>query len=179
MQSRGMTVEYDFRCTPRLVLAKAPRLCVTKKACRCAKDADIKSRMALDTKRYKNTGQVELQRTSIAVTLIKTEVRHLARFLPIGTRPGMGHQPTEPRSGRNSMFTRIITAIAVLVFPLLTVVAQEETKPVAARVHGDEAKAAKLDIGVLLELDTALQKQVDDNHVSGVIGLIARHGKIG
>jgi CubicO group peptidase (beta-lactamase class C family) len=32
---------------------------------------------------------------------------------------------------------------------------------------------------LLRELDAALQRQVDDNHVSGVIGLIGRHGKIG
>lgn len=49
----------------------------------------------------------------------------------------------------------------------------------ASRVHGEEAKAAKLDPKALEELDVAMQKEVDSKHVSGVIGIIARHGKIG
>ena len=47
------------------------------------------------------------------------------------------------------MLIRIVLVIAVLVLPLLNVVAQEETTPVPARDHGDEARAAKLDIEVL------------------------------
>jgi hypothetical protein len=47
------------------------------------------------------------------------------------------------------------------------------------RSHGDEAKAANLDVKTLEALDVAMQKQVDEKKVSGVIGLISRHGKIG
>jgi CubicO group peptidase (beta-lactamase class C family) len=75
----------------------------------------------------------------------------------------------------HSMQTRFITLIVIFLLSIGTVTAQQ----VEPRPHGDEAKAAKLDIKTLQELDIAMQKQVDDKHVSGVIGLIARHGKIG
>ena len=77
------------------------------------------------------------------------------------------------------MLARTITIIATLVVPIVTVAAQDGTTLAELRPHGDEAKAANLDIEVLHTLDTAMQKQVDNKQVSGVIGLIARHGKIG
>lgn len=42
-----------------------------------------------------------------------------------------------------------------------------------------QAKEANLDPKVLRDLDIAMLKQVERKHVSGVIGLIARHGKVG
>lgn len=47
------------------------------------------------------------------------------------------------------------------------------------RDHAKDAKAAGLKLEVLNDLDTALQAQIDDHHVAGVIGLLGRHGKIG
>ncbi len=73
------------------------------------------------------------------------------------------------------MQTRIITLIVILLLSFETVTAQQaEPRP-----HGAEAQAANLDVKTLQALDVAMQKQVDDQHVSGVIGLIARRGKIG
>jgi CubicO group peptidase (beta-lactamase class C family) len=42
-----------------------------------------------------------------------------------------------------------------------------------------DAKTAKLNPKVLTELNAAMQKQVDDHHVSGVIAILARNGKLG
>jgi CubicO group peptidase (beta-lactamase class C family) len=47
------------------------------------------------------------------------------------------------------------------------------------RSHDKDAKAAGLNVEALSALDDALQTQIDDHHVAGVIGLIGRHGKIG
>jgi CubicO group peptidase (beta-lactamase class C family) len=47
------------------------------------------------------------------------------------------------------------------------------------RSHDKDAKAAGLNVQALNALDDALQTQIDDQHVAGVIGLIGRHGKIG
>ncbi len=73
------------------------------------------------------------------------------------------------------MQTRIVTFVVFFLFSFGTVTAQ----PAELRLHGAEAKAANLDIKTLQALDLAMQKQVDDKSVSGVIGLVARHGKIG
>jgi CubicO group peptidase (beta-lactamase class C family) len=73
------------------------------------------------------------------------------------------------------MRTRISPFVVIFLLAFGTIVAQA-TEP---RPHGVEAEAANLDVEVLQELDAAMQKQIDDHHVSGVIGLIARHGKIG
>lgn len=71
-----------------------------------------------------------------------------------------------------------IRTISVLLASLLSVglTAGESATP---RSHGAEAKAAGLDSKTLHALDAAMQKQVDDKRVSGVIALIARHGRIG
>ena len=47
------------------------------------------------------------------------------------------------------------------------------------RDHDKDGKAAGLKVEALNALDSALQTQIDDHHVAGVIGLIGRHGKIG
>ena len=73
------------------------------------------------------------------------------------------------------MPNHLIAFLVLSTLALQTATAQ----PTASRTHGPEAKAANLNISVLQSLDAALQKQVDDKQVSGVIGLIARHGKIG
>ena len=52
----------------------------------------------------------------------------------------------------------------------------EDSNP---RPHAVAAKAARLDARELQALDIAMQKQVDDKHVSGVIAMIARGEKIG
>ena len=73
------------------------------------------------------------------------------------------------------MQTRFITFIVIFLLSFGAVTAQQaEPRP-----HDAEAKAANLDIKTLQALDIAMQKQVDNKHVSGVIGLIARHDKIG
>ena len=73
------------------------------------------------------------------------------------------------------MQTRITTFMIIFLLSSGTVRAQQaEPRP-----HGVEAKVANLDVKTLEALDIAMQKQVDDKHISGVIGLIARHGKIG
>ena len=59
--------------------------------------------------------------------------------------------------------------------------AQEQSVPApdsALRPHPD-AEAAGMKPKVLNELDTALQKQIDDRHVSGVIGLLSGNDTIG
>ena len=45
--------------------------------------------------------------------------------------------------------------------------------------HDKAAQEAGLGVESLNEMDVALQKQIDDKHVAGVIGLIGRHGKVG
>ena len=73
------------------------------------------------------------------------------------------------------MKTLLVTFILTSLLSSGTVLAQNaESRP-----HGDEAKAANLDIKTLQTLDVAMQKQVDDKRVSGVIAIVARHGKIG
>jgi CubicO group peptidase (beta-lactamase class C family) len=62
---------------------------------------------------------------------------------------------------------------------LVTSVGTANAQPAEPRPHGSEARAANLDIQTLRLLDTAMQKQVDEKHVSGVIGLVTRHGSIG
>ncbi len=47
------------------------------------------------------------------------------------------------------------------------------------RSHDKAAKAAGLNVDSLTAMDAAMQKQIDDKHVAGVIGLIGRKGKIG
>jgi CubicO group peptidase (beta-lactamase class C family) len=47
------------------------------------------------------------------------------------------------------------------------------------RSHDKAAKAAELNVDALKAMDVAMQKQIDDKHVAGVIGLIGRHGKVG
>ncbi len=69
-----------------------------------------------------------------------------------------------------------IMPFSVILLLSFGVAATQATEP---RPHGTEADAANLDIKALQALDIAMQKQVDDKHVAGVIGLIARHGKIG
>ena len=73
------------------------------------------------------------------------------------------------------MRTRDVAFIFACVFFIGTMTA-EAAEP---RSHGAEAKAANLDVKTLEALDIAMQKQVDEKQVSGVIGLISRHGKIG
>jgi len=73
------------------------------------------------------------------------------------------------------MSDRLIAFLVVSTLWVQTATAQQPEP----RTHGPEAKAAQLDVKTLQALDAALQKQVDDKQVSGVIGLIARHGKIG
>ena len=45
--------------------------------------------------------------------------------------------------------------------------------------HDKAAQAAGLGVEALNEMDVAMQKQIDDKHVAGVIGLIGRQGKVG
>ena len=47
------------------------------------------------------------------------------------------------------------------------------------RSHDKAAQAAGLNVDALKAMDAALQKQIDDKHVAGVIGLIGRKGKVG
>ena len=47
------------------------------------------------------------------------------------------------------------------------------------RSHGEAAREARLKIDVLQELDMAMEKEVGEKNVSGVIGLIGRKGKVG
>jgi CubicO group peptidase (beta-lactamase class C family) len=51
--------------------------------------------------------------------------------------------------------------------------------PSAARPHGEEAKAAGLDPAMLAKLDAQMQGHCAAKHVSGVVGLISKGGKIG
>ena len=73
------------------------------------------------------------------------------------------------------MQTRPAAAIVVLLLLAPPAMAQDGV----SRKHGDEVRAAKLDVKALLSLDAAMQKQVDDKHVSGVICIISRHGRVG
>ena len=65
---------------------------------------------------------------------------------------------------------------AAVGFVHLSSVVADDIKP---RKHGEEASAAGLDVSALEALDVAMQKQVDEKQVSGVIGLIGRRGRIG
>ena len=69
-----------------------------------------------------------------------------------------------------------LTAFILLFLLSVGAVTAQQAEP---RSHGAEARAANLDIKTLRALDLAMQKQVDNKHVSGVIGIIGRHGKIG
>ena len=48
-----------------------------------------------------------------------------------------------------------------------------------ARSHGKEAREASLKVESLQELDLAMEKEIREKKVSGVIGLIGRKGKVG
>ncbi|HIF30847.1 MAG TPA: class A beta-lactamase-related serine hydrolase [Planctomycetaceae bacterium] len=99
--------------------------------------------------------------------------------LPIhnGTRDNLWTTTNFPfhRTKDPSMYRHIATILLISLVCNATVVAEESK----SRPHGAEAEEANLDIKALDALDIAMQQQVDDKHVSGVIGLIARHGKIG
>jgi CubicO group peptidase (beta-lactamase class C family) len=69
------------------------------------------------------------------------------------------------------LITPVIVLAVVLGFPVET--------HAQTRSHEKDAKAAALNVEALGALDDALQTQIDDHHVAGVIGLIGRHGKIG
>lgn len=73
------------------------------------------------------------------------------------------------------MKTLFAVALSVAMLPVSSGIAQK-TK---TRSHGKEAKAAKLNVDVLLKIDAAMQNQVDRKWVSGAIGIIARNGTIG
>ncbi|MEO1996661.1 MAG: serine hydrolase domain-containing protein [Planctomycetaceae bacterium] len=79
------------------------------------------------------------------------------------------------------MSDRLIALLVAVPLCLQTASAQqtESPQPAKPRTHAAAGKAANLDVKTLQALDVALQKQVDDKHVSGVIGLIGRQGKIG
>jgi CubicO group peptidase (beta-lactamase class C family) len=86
-----------------------------------------------------------------------------------------GIQTGKPRF-LNATIVTITAILALLPFGLPAGGDEKAPKP---RSHGDEAKAAGLDVKVLNALDAAMQKQVEDGHVSGVICLIGRRGTIG
>jgi CubicO group peptidase (beta-lactamase class C family) len=67
----------------------------------------------------------------------------------------------------------------LLAFLLLLVFFDPSRARAADPRHGAEARAASLDVKSLEALDAAMQRQVEKKNVSGLIGLIARHGKIG
>jgi CubicO group peptidase (beta-lactamase class C family) len=68
-----------------------------------------------------------------------------------------------------------ITTLLLLLVSLAAVpVLQAQT-----RSHDKTAKASGLNVDSLNAMDAAMQKQIDDKHVAGVIGLIGRNGKIG
>ena len=48
-----------------------------------------------------------------------------------------------------------------------------------ARSHGKAAREASLEVEALQELDLAMEKEIREKKVSGVIGLIGRKGKVG
>ncbi|MEC9055685.1 MAG: serine hydrolase domain-containing protein, partial [Verrucomicrobiota bacterium] len=58
--------------------------------------------------------------------------------------------------------------------PVVSVSQAEES-----RSHGEAAREAGLTIDALQELDMAMEKEVREQKVSGVIGLIGRKGKVG
>ena len=68
----------------------------------------------------------------------------------------------------------IISLLALLVSLAALPALQAQT-----RSHDKAAKAAGLNVDSLTAMDAAMQKQIDDKHVAGVIGLIGRNGKIG
>jgi len=72
--------------------------------------------------------------------------------------------------------TKFFVVFSVLTLCLPLIVFAQKQEP---RAHGAEARAAGLNIEALQSLDLAMQKQVDEQHVSGVIGLIGRDSKIG
>lgn len=71
-----------------------------------------------------------------------------------------------------------LTALSYVLFFTFRTTAADEASSFAARPH-PHAEAAGLKPEVLQSLDAALQAQVEDGHVSGVIGLISGQGTIG
>ena len=69
--------------------------------------------------------------------------------------------------------------VILSVFFLLAVFFEPARTRSADPRHGAEAKAAKLDSNSLDAFDDAMREQVGNKNVAGLIGLIARHGKIG
>ena len=64
-------------------------------------------------------------------------------------------------------------------FVLLVSISAVAPLQAQTRSHEQAAKDAGLGVDALNDMDVAMQKQIDDKHVAGVIGLIGRQGKVG
>jgi len=83
--------------------------------------------------------------------------------------------PTHPNQRLNPMSKHPVISLFVLLVSLAALPCLQAQM----RSHDKAAKAAGLDVDSLTAMDAAMQKQIDDKHVAGVIGLIGRNGKIG
>jgi CubicO group peptidase (beta-lactamase class C family) len=82
---------------------------------------------------------------------------------------------THPKKRPSVMSKPSIISLFVLLVSLASLPAlQAQT-----RSHDKGGEAAGLNVDSLNTMDAAMQKQIDDKHVAGVIGLIGRNGKIG
>jgi CubicO group peptidase (beta-lactamase class C family) len=82
---------------------------------------------------------------------------------------------THPNQRLNPMSKHRVISLFVLLVSLAALPCLQAQM----RSHDKAAKAAGLDVDSLTAMDAAMQKQIDDKHVAGVIGLIGRNGKIG
>tara|TARA_B110000438_G_C15768288_1_gene630657 strand:- start:340 stop:1572 length:1233 start_codon:yes stop_codon:yes gene_type:complete len=82
---------------------------------------------------------------------------------------------THPNQRLNPMSKHPVISLFVLLVSLAALPCLQAQM----RSHDKAAKAAGLDVDSLTAMDAAMQKQIDDKHVAGVIGLIGRNGKIG
>ena len=77
---------------------------------------------------------------------------------------------THPNKRLSPMSKHPIISLVVLLVSLAALPAlQAQT-----RFHDKAAKAAGLNVDSLTAMDAAMQKQIDDKHVAGVIGLITQ-----
>lgn len=76
------------------------------------------------------------------------------------------------------MIPRLFSSLAVFLLSGFLLCPSSPAAP-APRAHGKEAKAAGLKPEVLRELDAAMQRQVNEGQISGVLAMVYRHGTMG
>ena len=72
--------------------------------------------------------------------------------------------------------SKLCIACSFVLLVSISAVAQLQAQ---TRSHEQAAQDAGLGVEALNGMDVAMQKQIDDKHVAGVVGLIGRQGKVG